>query len=144
MTQPLLSMITSPSDFELKISSKPENICLIEPYLEKVRAEHDINEDLYFNMLLVLTEAVNNSIFHGNARNPRKNVNISMQKSQHKLCFFITDEGSGFDPRKLPDPTAPMQIEQPNGRGVFLMRQLSDYVYYYDNGRKVEIQFTLK
>lgn len=131
------------SNLHLELSSKPENISLVEPFVKKVKTYYDIEEDLYFNILLVLTEAVNNSILHGNQSNPNKQVCIDCKiKSKSKVLYFtVTDEGIGFDHTSLPDPTTPERRMCPNGRGVFLMRELSDKINYSDNGRKVEIHF---
>ena len=128
----------------LQFPSVLENIHIAEQLIDDVCAEFHVKEDYYGELLIAMTEAVNNAIVHGNKMDPSKSVTLHFTVSENNLRFTIEDEGPGFDYDNLPDPTAPMQIEQPNGRGVFLMRQLSDYVYYYDNGRKVEIQFTLR
>ena len=56
---------------------------------------------------------------------------------------MIKDEGDGFEPDALPDPTDPANIEKPHGRGVFLMQQLSDEIEFEDDGRTVIIKFAL-
>ena len=66
-----------------------------------------------------------------------------MQRQQKCLAFKISDEGCGFDHESLPDPTSPENILKIGGRGVFLMKQLSDDVLFHDNGSTVEIQFNL-
>ncbi len=141
MVQSLRSMTKK---FDLKLSSKPENISQIEPYLQKIKTNFRINDELFYNILLVLTEAVNNSILHGNQSDPRKEVVVKLQQqSTTMIKFVIIDEGDGFNPSNLPDPTSPTQIDQPNGRGVFIMQQLSDHIQFSDSGRKVEIGFKM-
>lgn len=130
-------------EFYLQLSSHPKNIQLVEPYVLKVKRRFDINEEVYFNILLVLTEAVNNCILHGNQSDPRKHVHIGMHNYSNALCFIVRDEGEGFNPNQLPDPTQPERISCANGRGVFLMRELSDEVQYSNDGRQVEISFAL-
>ncbi len=130
-------------EFYLQLSSHPQNIQLVEPYVLKVKRRFGINEEVYFNILLVLTEAVNNCILHGNQSDPRKHVHIGMNARRNALCFIVRDEGEGFNPNQLPDPTKPERISCANGRGVFLMRELSDGVQYSNDGRQVEISFAL-
>ena len=130
-------------EFYLQLSSHPQNIQLVEPYVLKVKKRFDIDDEIYFNILLVLTEAVNNCILHGNQGDPRKHVHIRMHPNRNALCFVIRDEGEGFNPDRLPDPTNPDRLTCVNGRGVFLMRKLSDNMQYSNDGRQVEISFLL-
>lgn len=125
----------------LTLDSHPKNIAQVEPYVSKVVEQYEINEDLFGNMLITLTEAVSNAIIHGNSAKINKKVIISTNCSGRRICFKVQDEGRGFDPDNLPDPTAPENILTPGGRGVFLMRQLSDSVEFDDNGRLVILEF---
>ena len=131
------------SRFTLKLSSCPENISKVETFLQQLRLRYNLSEELYFNILLVLTEAINNSILHGNGADPCKSVKVKLRPTKAALSFTITDEGCGFNPDKLPDPTTPPCLMKPNGRGVFLMRKLSDYLQYSEDGTKVEIKFKI-
>lgn len=126
---------------QLLISSKTENLVLVEKLINEVCQEHKIKEDFYGNILIALTEAVNNAILHGNKGNPGKNVSINYTSQPDSITFTIKDEGDGFNYDTLPDPTAPENIEKPNGRGVFLMRNLADKVEFLDNGRVVSLNF---
>lgn len=128
----------------LTLDSHPKNIAEVEPYVTQVVQKYEINKELYGNMLITLTEAVSNAIIHGNSAKTSKKVKVSTQCSGTKICFSIQDEGAGFDPDVLPDPTAPENIMTPGGRGVFLMRQLSDAVTFSDNGRLVVLEFSLQ
>jgi serine/threonine-protein kinase RsbW len=133
-------MILTESE-SLRIPSKAENIVLVEKFVDEICAIFKVNEDSYGNILVALTEAVNNAIYHGNQSNPNKNVNISFKHLPKKISFTIKDEGTGFDYNHLPDPTDPQNIEKPNGRGVFLMRNLADNVSFDDNGSSVTLEF---
>lgn len=126
---------------KIRISSKAENIILVEKMIEDVCDLFNINQDYYGNILVALTEAVNNAIYHGNAGNENKNIDISFKTSPDYVSFIIKDEGPGFNPDSLPDPTNPENIEKPNGRGVFLMRRLADKVSFEDNGSTVILDF---
>ncbi|MBK6544778.1 MAG: ATP-binding protein [Saprospiraceae bacterium] len=125
----------------IKISSVPANITQVEEYLQKIFSEHRLDINLYPNVLVSITEAVNNAILHGNKSDESKFVCVKTTRLRKHICFKISDEGPGFDPTAIPDPTLPENLETCGGRGVFLMQKLSDRVLFSDNGRTVEIKF---
>ena len=125
----------------LKIASKSENMVLVEKMINNVCKLRKVGEDYYGNILVALTEAVTNAILHGNKGNPEKNVDIICDSTDTNLTFTVKDEGPGFDPGHIPDPTAPENIEKPSGRGVFLMKNLADKVEFSDNRRTVLLNF---
>ncbi|MBA3899564.1 MAG: ATP-binding protein [Bacteroidetes bacterium] len=127
----------------LKFAASSENMALVEKLIDDICIEFKVNEDNYGNILVALTEAVNNAIHHGNKGNPDKMVSMSFEAKENSLCFTITDEGPGFDYDSLPDPTDPENIEKPNGRGVFLMRHLADGIEFKDKGSTVAIVFSI-
>ncbi len=128
---------------KLTLESHPSNIVLIEPFIDEFRCVYSINDEVYGNMLVCITEAVNNSILHGNKGNANKLVRLALKKEKNKVICTIDDEGRGFDYTNLPDPTAPENIESAGGRGIFLMKHLSDLVIFSNDGSNVEIQFKL-
>lgn len=125
----------------LKISSKPENLRLVEAMIDNVCQSNKVNEDRYGNILIAVTEAVNNAIYHGNKNDPGKIVYIVFERSGKELSFNIKDEGEGFDYQNLPDPTDPAHLDKVNGRGVFLMKNLSDKIDFFNNGNEVRLSF---
>ncbi len=127
---------------ELRFDSKPENIAIVERLIDQISEDHSIIPEHYGNVLIAMTEAVNNAIVHGNKLDPEKSVNVSCAIDGKSLVFRISDEGPGFDYDNLPDPTAPENIEKPHGRGVFLMRHLADDCAFEDAGRVVELTFS--
>ena len=127
----------------LKIRSQKQNIADLEVFIKSIFDEYDLQQDLYPNMLISLTEAVNNAIQHGNRNDHAKSVVIETMKREDRVSFVIVDEGPGFDYDSLPDPTAPENLEKSGGRGVFLMHQLSDNVRFRENGSRVEIEFLI-
>lgn len=132
------------SSLMLKLTSDPKNVECVEPFVEKLVEKYHISPDMYGNILISLTEAVNNAIRHGNCNDEKKTVKVSMQQvSKHKIAFQVSDEGPGFDFESVPDPTLPENILKMGGRGVFLMRQLCDDILFHDNGSTVEIQFNI-
>ena len=128
---------------QICLKSQPANIVLIEPFIEEVRKKLEIADEVYGNILVCITEAVNNAILHGNKSDSDKEVTVSIKKESNKLTCLIKDQGCGFDFSNLPDPTAPENIENTGGRGIFLMKHLSDLVVFSNDGSKVEIQFRL-
>lgn len=127
----------------LQFESRPENIVVAEKMIDQVCEELNLSEDNYGNILIAVTEAVNNAICHGNKQNPDKKVNIDLLANGKSVSFVVSDEGEGFDHENLPDPTDPVNIEKVSGRGVFLMRQLADKVEFSEGGKQVEIVFAL-
>ena len=121
--------------------SEAENIYLVEKLVDSVCEELKIPEDNYGNILIALTEAVNNAIHHGNKLDANKKTSVACIQDESKLKFRIEDQGAGFDFNNLPDPTDPENIEKPNGRGIFLMKNLADEVSFEENGRIVELMF---
>ena len=127
---------------ELSFESKPENIAIVERLIDEMCEQHSVIEEHYGDILIAMTEGVNNAIVHGNKLDINKSVSVEYEKRGEDLFFRISDEGAGFDYENLPDPTAPENLERPNGRGVFLMRNLADECLFEDNGRIIELVFT--
>lgn len=129
----------------IKIPSLPENIRIVESFIDNANDFFNFNEDMYGNIMVSVTEAVNNAIVHGNESNTRKDVTLSLQvdDENHFVKFIISDEGMGFDHQALPDPTQPENLEKLGGRGIFLMTQLSDGVDFEDNGKTVALSFNI-
>ena len=99
--------------------------------------------DTYGNILISLTEAVNNAIIHGNKQDETKVVEVKTEARNGRIAIIVKDEGKGFDYSNVPDPTSPEHVCECGGRGVFLMRQLSDRCRFQDEGRTVEMEFKL-
>ena len=129
----------------INFSSVPENLALVEKMVDEICSDYNINEDYYGNILISITEAVNNAIQHGNKYDPAKQVMVEFDADNdlEYLSFKISDEGEGFDVTNLPDPTEPENIEKLSGRGIFLMRNLADTVGFSSDGSEVELNFKL-
>ena len=127
----------------LSLSSETKSLLILEKWINKLCETHSISSEKYGNILIAVTEAVNNAIIHGNLNVVSKKTVVSYDISEKNLSFFIKDEGAGFDFNNLPDPTDPENIETPDGRGIFLMRHLSDDVVFHNEGSFVEILFNL-
>ena len=129
--------------FTLELKSHPKNVSFIEPYVNQIVEAYGVDTEMYGNILISLTEAVNNAIIHGNDHDEEKSVTVQLRKNDRYLNFAVTDQGDGFNFDDLPDPTAPENILKIGGRGVFLMRQLADLVVFSNDGSTVEVQFKL-
>ncbi len=127
----------------LEIASVPENLRIVEKLIDDISAKHEFESDMYGKVLVAFVEAVNNSIVHGNKSDPDKKVKVKVRSADNKLYITVEDEGPGFNYDNIPDPTAPENIENINGRGVFLMNHLSDEVKFHKNGSMVELIFNL-
>ena len=134
------------SDFtlidQIEISAELKNLNLVEKFIDKVCETKSLSEDVYGNVLIAVTEAVNNAIIHGNCFQSAKKVLVLVSEVNNQICFTIKDEGKGFDYNNLPDPTAPENIEKENGRGIFLIKNLSDDMSFDEPGNVVHIFFS--
>lgn len=128
----------------LSISSDFTEVNKVEKLIDNVCARLSVNEDYYGNVLIAVTEAVNNAIQHGNHSDKSLNVDLYVGDKETDFCFSVKDAGKGFDFDNLPDPTAPENIEKENGRGIFLMKSLAEGVEFLDGGTNVQIYFTKK
>jgi|SRR6266850_992007 len=128
-------------NIHIEVPSLSENIRMIESFIDNAKEKFQLDDDIYGNIMIAITEAVNNAIKHGNRSDSSKNVSLSLSLDDSLIKFRVEDEGQGFDYENLPDPTAPENIEKPGGRGIFLMKHLSDEVEFKEGGRIVELSF---
>jgi len=112
---------------------------LLDDLLQQLESMHWAHRDI-FGVHLAVDEALINAIFHGNAADENKHVRFLCRVSPEKIRVEITDEGPGFDPESLPDPTSPCHINQPGGRGVLLMRAFMSNVEFLDHGCHIVLE----
>ena len=127
----------------IKIESKQENLREVEKLVDDFNEIEELDESLYGKVLIATIEAANNAMVHGNKLDAEKTVKVEIKKGKNEVEIYVEDQGEGFDYMRIPDPTAPENIENIHGRGVFLMKQLSDEVNFYNQGTKVQILFKL-
>lgn len=127
----------------VKIPSLKENVSVVESFIENVGEKIRIEEAIYGNVLVSVTEAVNNAIVHGNKEDKNKKVRLGLKQNKKSVRFIVEDEGMGFDHNTLPDPTNPKNLEKVKGRGIFLIKNLSDKTTFKQGGRVVEMLFKL-
>lgn len=124
-----------------KIESKINNLRLVEKVIDDITNDLGISQDSYGKIMVSTMEGVNNAITHGNKSEPGKIVDIEIRFKNKELKIKISDEGEGFKPEEVPDPTRPENIEELNGRGVFLMSRLADRIRYSRKGNAVTMTF---
>lgn len=128
----------------IQVPSKIENLRKVEKFIDEISSECKLNSELYGNILIATLEAANNAIVHGNKLNEALEVKLEAKCDNNILSIRVEDKGPGFDYKHIPDPTAPENIENVSGRGVFLMEKLSDKIEFSKNGSIVELQFKIK
>lgn len=126
---------------KIKIGSDIINIRVVENAIDEVTNDIGISQDYYGKILVSTLEAVNNAILHGNHSDPKKIVDVAISYKSNYLKIKVKDEGSGFKPDEVPDPTTPEKIESLNGRGVYLMSRLADKIEYSKRGNCVTMTF---
>jgi serine/threonine-protein kinase RsbW len=125
----------------LKIESRMSNLRIIENAIDEVTGAIGIKQDDYGKIMVAALEAVNNAITHGNKANPQKLVDVEIEFDDDEIRITVSDEGEGFKPDRIPDPTLPENIEELSGRGVFLMKKLADSIKFNEKGNSVTMSF---
>lgn len=108
------------------IPSDPDLMPEVEELVLQAAESAGLNEDKYNNIALAVAEAISNSMKHGNKNDKSKMVFITVNADDKKMVVILKDQGEGFDPALIPDPTKPENILKDSGRGVHIMRSLLD------------------
>lgn len=128
--------------YTLTLQSRLTEQVLLESFIEEVCEYYNIGNTYFGHILLSLTEAFHNAVIHGNSSNPLKNVIIELRNTRRGLLFSVIDEGAGFNPEDIPDPTNPDNVgESIKGRGLFTIRSLADEIQFSKNGKAINISF---
>ena len=127
----------------LSISSEVGNIIKVENFIERFSETFSLPPDLFGKISLSIIEAVNNAILSGNKLDASKQVCLEAWEENNKFHVSIEDEGQGFDYNHIPDPTLPDNILKDAGRGLYIMKTLSDELIFEKNGAKVTLIFDL-
>ncbi len=118
------------NNFYLEIESDPNNLIVVEEFVNYFSIELNLSEDKIPGLLLSVTEATTNAIIHANKSDKEKKVKIYVNKEDSKLIIKIKDEGKGFNPADVPDPTEPENLLKDSGRGLYLMKVYMDDLKY--------------
>ncbi|HNR41302.1 MAG TPA: ATP-binding protein [Bacteroidales bacterium] len=118
-----------------------KNLRIIENAVDEITNLLGIKQENYGKILVAVLEAVNNAITHGNKADLKKFVDVRIKVERNEMEITVTDEGEGFNPADIPDPTSPENIEEISGRGVFLMTRLADSILFNETGNSVTMKF---
>ena len=122
---------------EVTIPSDPAEARRVQDAIEEDLRANRFTDHEIFGIKLALEEALVNAIKHGNQMDRSKKVHVSYQVVPERFDVLITDEGPGFDPEDVPDPTAVENLERPCGRGLMLMRHYMNEVSFGAGGNSV-------
>ncbi|NQS97833.1 MAG: ATP-binding protein [candidate division Zixibacteria bacterium] len=128
----------------LDIPSTPDELTKVDEVAERVAEEMSFSKDEKDDIAISVSEAVNNAIMHGNLANPKKMVHITFIRERDSLIVKVRDEGNGFNPDDLPDPTSPENLLRLKGRGIFIIRQLMDEVTHRKTNEGMEVTLVKK
>ena len=119
----------------------PSDVNCIEEAVELVTrhclAGHEATKTTRFRLRVVLSEALTNAIVRGNAEDRTKWVDVQAELVPESIRVSVTDEGPGFDPGAVPEPLTPEQLDEANGRGLYLIRKLVDAVQFNERGNSI-------
>jgi serine/threonine-protein kinase RsbW len=134
----------SETHYHIEIESDPNNLITVEEFVNYFAKDLGLNDEKLASLLLAVTEATTNAIIHANKSDKTKMVKVEAIVDRSKLIVKIKDEGKGFDPSKVPDPTHPENLLKDSGRGVYLMRVYMDDVKYNVTPEGTETILTMK
>lgn len=127
----------------LRLKSTPESIHEVERLIEEICDSNNLNHSYLGCITVALTEAFTNALEHGNKRNPEKIITVNFEKTSTGLMFGIKDEGEGFNFHNIPEIKDDGQEKVFPGRGIFLIKTLSDDVKFIEPGNEIEIGFKI-
>ncbi len=130
-------------NYNVEIESDPNNLITVEQFVNYFCKDINLTDDQLSNVLLAVTEATTNAIIHANKCDQSKMVTINVKVNKTKLVVKVKDEGEGFDPADVPDPTEPENLLNESGRGVYLMRIYMDSLEYNRTPSGMETVLTL-
>lgn len=127
----------------IEIGASIEELSKIESAIESLFESGKLTEVNYGNVIVASTEACLNAINHGAKNDSNQRVLFDLEIDEKEITIVVTGKGAGFDYMNLPDPTDPANIEKGSGRGIFIIKNLSDSLEFENNGAKVTMKFLL-
>lgn len=132
-------MIRSPNHI-LVINSSPKELEKVEQFVKEIFDKHQIPKGCFNNVLLCISEAVQNSIVHGNKKNVSKKIEVHVNCKDKSLDITVTDEGDGFNVNSIPDPTHGKNIRKESGRGIHIIKSISQTINFNEKGNSLQFQ----
>ena len=117
-------------NYHLEIESDPNNLITVEEFVNYFCKDLKLSDEKLANVLLAVTEATTNAVIHANKSDLNKKVTIDVHVEDSKLIMKVKDEGEGFNPDMIPDPTEPENLLKDSGRGLYLMKIYMDELKY--------------
>jgi len=136
--------VIEPPRYILVINSSQSELVKVESFLKEIFKAHMLPEICFNKAFLCLSEAVVNSIVHGNKNVLHKEIKVNVDCLTHSLVVSVTDEGEGFDINNVPDPTLKHNLKKESGRGIHIIKSLSDSVEYNQAGNSLQFKIQCK
>ena len=130
--------------YQIELDSDPNKLIIVEEFVNYFAKDIGIDDNKMNGLMLSVTEATTNAIIHANKSDVSKKVLIDVFVNEGTVIIKVKDEGKGFDPSKVPDPTEPENLLKDSGRGVYLMRAYMDDLRYNVTPTGTETILTLK
>lgn len=128
---------------EIVISSDPMELNQVETFIKEIFVKNSLNTELFFKVMVCVKEAVTNSMMHGNKYSTNKQVRIQSYSCHKFLYFRIIDQGDGFDFLNLPDPTDIENLKKETGRGIYIIKTISNETGFKEKGNVIEFKIDL-
>ena len=125
------------------LASERKSLAIVEPILFQLKDFLGIQDDKFYNIMIAVTEAVNNALNHGNKLNPEKVVTFDVIANNSEIHIKVKDQGNGFNPDEVADCLEPENLLKSSGRGVFIIKELMDYAEFVSdsNGTQVTMRY---
>ncbi len=130
--------------YHLEIESDSRNLITVEEFINYFAVELNLKEDKINGLLISITEAITNAIKHGNKSDKNKLVFVDVTVEEDYLTIKVKDQGEGFNPAEIPDPTHPENLLKDSGRGIYLMKIYLDEITFNKTKDGMETILKLK
>jgi serine/threonine-protein kinase RsbW len=133
--------LTNTTLIDRTVGSDRAELAELSRLLDEIRPLCRLNDDTYYNLVIALTEAVNNAIVHGNRSNRALKVHYRVESTPEGILCTVEDEGPGFDPDAVADPISPENLLRDGGRGIFIIRTLMRDLELVNTGHGMRVRF---
>ena len=128
----------------LIINSNKAELTRVEEFLKEVFINYELPTENFNKVLLCVSEAIVNSIVHGHKNRVDKEISIQVVSEEREISITVTDEGEGFDINQVPDPTSHANIKKESGRGIHIIKSISNSLKFNDKGNSLQFQIKCK
>lgn len=129
----------------IELPSIPDSLYSVEEFILNIASELSIEEDKLYGIMLSVSEATTNAVYHANKQDPEKVVTVAVTAANGIFTVTVKDQGPGFNPVNIPDPTKPENLLKDSGRGLFLMKVYSRSLTFNPspNGTETILEFEI-